>query len=398
MVSILYVDSDPAVLDRVKQELKGYRPYWRLHTANSASMAMSVMSAAPADVIVADMGMKGTDGAQLIAAVRESFPRTIRILLSSFGDTKKVMESVGDAHQYLTKPLDSEVLINAVENATALDTILENDRLRGAVTHLKNVPSLPVVYCDLMEEVNKVDPSIKRVAQIVGSDIGMTAKILQIANSAFFGFRKSVSSPVEAVRFLGLDTITSLALAVGVFAQFGKQVNTGYISEIWNHSTKVARMARDIASIERPTVAEDAFTAGLLHDIGEVVMAANAPRAYSETRDFGEFETLLRLNAEREKFGATHYEIGAYLLNLWGIPNRVVEAVAFHHTPSKAGHKGFNAVTAVHAADGLVHVPEFDEDYRLSELMDLDYFQRAGLRQNVDMWIDACVKAEPAMA
>ena len=128
-----------------------------------------------------------------------------------------------------------------------------------------------------MEEIESPNSSIKKIGKIISNDIGMTAKMLQIANSAFFGLQRTVTEPTEAVKFLGLETVSSLALAIGVFSQIEKGVNPGYISEIWNHSILVAKIAKDIAQVENPELAEACYTAGLLHEIGELVLISNAP-------------------------------------------------------------------------------------------------------------------------
>ena len=395
MISILFVDDDRNVTKRVEESLRTLRSDWHVFVAHGAVEALELMKSRNIDAVITDMTMPHYSGGQLVTAIRESFPETARILMSGFSETKEVVKTVGEAHQYLTKPLKVEELIKAVESATAIKRLLAKERLRTAVAELRSVPSLPTIYQELVEEINRTDGSIRRIAEIVRQDIAMTAKILQIANSAFFGFQRQVTDPGEAVRFLGLDTVTSLVLAIGVFTQFENgKVNASYVKQLWNHSTRVAQVARDIARIERPTIAEDAFTAGLLHEIGEVVMAVNSPSEYSKTKHFAPEDIIQRLETERELFGATHAEIGAYLLSLWGLPDTVVESVAFHHTPFKCPAFRFEVLTAVHVADGLVYVPEFGSDCNLDEVCDREYLRKAGVEHRLQEWFDLCVASD----
>lgn len=396
MTSILFVDDDKTILDKLLLAVAERRHDWHVYVASGASEAMSILRSREVDVLITDLNMPGIDGGQLLREVRRTFPQIARIMISGYAEAKEVMRTVGDAHQYLAKPLDPAGLIHAVEQTTKLSVLLHDDRLRGAVTHLKTVPSLPVVYSELLDEVNKTEPSVKKVSAIIKKDIGMTVKMLQIANSAYFGFQREVSDPAEAVRFLGLDTVTAMTLAIGVFSQFqSKNVNSGYINQIWSHSTRVAQIARSIARIERPSIADDAFAAGLLHDIGEIVMATNNPTEFVKTRNFAPEEYDERLSTEVKLFGATHAEIGAYLLSLWGLPETIVEAVAFHHNPIKSSRVGFSAVTAVHAADALIHAPEFDEEFDLTTICDIEYLDKSEVSDRLRMWFETCVRLSP---
>ncbi|MEZ5308767.1 MAG: response regulator [Pyrinomonadaceae bacterium] len=391
MINVLYVDDDASGLAAFRNVLTLIRPGWKVFTARNAASAMEVLEGNDIDAVATSMYMPGVRNERLLREIRELYPQVARIMVAGHESASEVLETLGDAHQYLPKPMQAVHLVEAVEHATALKTLLRNERVRAAVGHLDTIPSMPAVYKKFVDEVNRSEPSVKKLGEIIGNDIGLTAKILQIANSAFFGFQKGVTNPVEAVRMLGVDTVKSLTLAIGVFSQFqGKNKNIGYINHIWNHSLRGATMAKHIAELEAPELAEDAFSAGLLHDIGEVVMAFNAPKQFAITRNFDACEGDLQMEAERHVFGANHSELGAYLLGLWGLPQMIVEAVAFSHNPSNCSTPGFSAVTAVHAADAFTCVSEYEPGGELEKILDMKHLERVGVVDRVEHWFETC--------
>jgi HD-like signal output (HDOD) protein len=357
MINILFVDDEPNILDGLQRMLRSVRHEWQMSFANNGAEALNFMAQNNVDVIVSDMKMPGMDGSQLLQEVRKLYPQVVRIILSGYSEKDMILKSVGAAHQYLAKPCDAENLKATVQRACALRNLLGDEKLRRLVSQMHHVPSLPHIYQELVSELNRDDPSIKRIAEIVKTDIGMTAKILQMVNSAFFGLRRQISNANEAVNFLGLETISSLTLGIGVFSQFETDLKSlNLLTNLWRHSVSVGVMASLIANIERREVAHDAFTAGLLHDIGEIVLAVNLPEQFVLAQELVIRKEMSLSEAEKQIFEATHAEIGAYLLGLWGLPNSVVEVVAFHHIPGQYQTETFTALTAVHIANAIQRV------------------------------------------
>jgi HD-like signal output (HDOD) protein len=216
----------------------------------------------------------------------------------------------------------------------------------------------------------------------------MTAKILSLVNSAYFGLRRAVESPQEAVAFLGTETIKVLVLAHGLFDQSG-ELGTKNISivDIWNHSLSVARGARALAAMEglpRALKAE-AFMGGMLHDVGILVLAKNFPKRYDRVVEVGRAENLSLSKAESQAFGLGHPEVGAYLLGLWGIQPAVLKAVSLHHTPSALRATSFNPVLAIHLADDLCGSKGHHDLFERSELDERALFT-LGLRDHLPGW------------
>ncbi|HWQ09610.1 MAG TPA: HDOD domain-containing protein, partial [Holophaga sp.] len=200
------------------------------------------------------------------------------------------------------------------------------------------------------------------LGRIIEQDIGMTAKILKLVNSAFFGLRRELTSPSEAVTYLGMETVRSLVLANGIF-EGAEPLGTRRITldEIWNHSLAVGQGARNILRILKGSEHDqnDALTSGLLHDVGLLILARHFPEAYDEVLGLVDSENYLLSLAEQRVLGVNHAEVGAYLVGLWGLPKVIVQSVRFHHSPalSPEGILRPTPVCAVHLADGLMAEP-----------------------------------------
>jgi HD-like signal output (HDOD) protein len=390
MINILFVDDEPNILEGLQRMLRPLRHEWEISFADSGAAALAMFEEKHIDVIVSDMKMPGMDGSQLLYAVMEKYPHVIRIILSGYSEKEMIIKSVGTAHQYLSKPCDAETLKATVTRVSTLRDLLTDVTLRRLVSQLPNIPSLPLLYNELIDELNQSEPSTRVVGDIVKKDIGMTVKILQIVNSAFFGLRRRISDSREAVEFLGLDTISSLTLGLGIISQLETQVSNTALAEIWSHSMAVGVMANKIAIAENRETASDAFTAGLLHDLGKVVLAVNLPKQFKAVEELISQDKMSRSDAEKEVFEATHSEVGAFLLGLWGLPAQVVQAVAHHDAPLEAkGAAEFTALTAVHAANAIQHYCESAKGLERPPF-DMEYLASLGLTGRLPVWLDKC--------
>ena len=387
MVNILFVDDDRNVLEGFQRSLRPMRNEWTMSFAGGGEEALELLSKIPIDVVVSDMKMPGMDGARLLQEIRNKYPQIIRIILSGYSEKETIIKSLGSAHQYLSKPCDPDILKETVQRAVSSKTLLADDELRRKVSQMRSVPSLPQFYSEMMKELEKEEPNIRRIGEIMKKDIGMTAKVLQIVNSAFFGLRQHISDVSQAISFLGLETIQALALGIGVFSQFEKDTQLQRtLSSLWEHSMAVAMTAKKLAEAENPKIASDAFTAGLLHDIGEVVLVANMPDKMFEIQNLIIKDKMSSSEAEFKLFETTHSEIGSYLVGLWGLPHEVVEAVAFHHLPSKfAGHE-FSPLSAVHIANVLVRHRHKDLAQTRGRYFDIQHLTDLNLIDKIPLW------------
>jgi len=386
---ILFVDDEANVLDGLRRMLRPMRKEWAMSFASGGAEALEVLEGESFDVIVSDMRMPGMDGATLLAKVMRRYPQIVRIVLSGQSSQESTIQSVGVAHQFLAKPCDAQTLKQTIDHALALRNFLANDALKGVVSQLKAVPSLPTLYCELMEELQLPDASCKRVGEIIAQDPGMSAKVLQLVNSAFFGIPRQISGIVEATGLLGTDTIKALVLTIEVFGQLGAEGIEGFSAErIQQHCTESATVAKQIAvghKAPRKT-ADAAMMAGCLHDIGKLVLAHNFPEAYGRVMVCMNETGASLCDSERGVLGATHAEVGAYLLGLWGLPESIVVATAFHHCPSRSLDPLFSALTAVHLANVFLHERDHGGTSDVTEQLDSEYLEQLGVADRVADW------------
>jgi HD-like signal output (HDOD) protein/ActR/RegA family two-component response regulator len=355
MRRVLFVDDEPRVLEGLRRMLRAQRHQWEMAFAPGGEAALALMEASPFDVIVSDMRMPGMDGAKLLARVRELYPQVVRILLSGHTELSTALRVVPVAHQFLAKPCDTGTLRVAVERACHLKGLLSDDSIRRTVGALRDLPSLPRTYDALTQALTNPDTSLQKIARIVEQDVGISAKILQLVNSAFFGLAHSITSIEHAVIYLGINTLRSLALSVEIFRVFEpKTPLPGFsLERLERHARLAAHIAARLPVPKH--LAEITIVAGMLHDVGKLILAWKLPQQFKELLAKAAEEHCPLYKVEEREYGFSHAEIGAYLLGLWGLPYIMVEAVALHHGPNRVPHEYFDAVSAVYIANLLAH-------------------------------------------
>jgi len=392
MKKLLFVDVDPRLSTGLAQLFAGGPEKFELRRAASAREALDSLASAPCDIIVADLGLQGMNGGELLHQMRKRHPRSVRLLLAEPRQKDLAARYAGEAHQTLPRAVSHNALLNALLRAGVLHEVLTSERLMTLVGNLKSLPSMPGLYLALIEAMRNPSSTVESLGQIIARDIGMTARVLQIVNSAVFGLREKISSPGQAATFLGLDTLRSLVLSVGVFSQFEQsEVEEFSVERIWEHSLEVASFSRAILVSERceGKLLEEGALAGMMHDCGKLVLASNRAKRLHAASVLSVRDGLDRVETERRLFGASHAGLGAYLLCEWGMPSAVVEAVCFHHSPGECRDEDFNLLTAVHVANCLSHA---DLDAAEGEIpgLDWDYLERLGLARRVPHWLEAC--------
>lgn len=396
-LNVLFVGPSRPALDQLIRMLQPPPQGWETTSCTTARDALDMMARAPADVVVADLSLPGGGGTALLEAVHELYPEVVRVALADKGDTKSLLRAAGAAQQFIVRPTAADAVRATLARAQALSTLMASSQLRGVVGELETLPAQGAAYRRLIDEIRRPEPSIRRVGDAIGSDVAMTAKILQLANSAFFALPRRVTNPQDAVVLLGLETVKALALATNVFTYFGEnRASVISLSAVRNHSTGVASLAKHIASTQGMdrTMADGALIAGLLHDVGKLVMAAKLPSLYKSVLRIAESERVGLVDAEKRLMGSSHAEMGAYLLGLWGFPDGVLQAVAFHHSPKASLTPQPTALTAVHIANIVEHDTHPTNRIATPPSYDDDYLVAIGIGEEVPVWI-ASATEEP---
>ncbi|HLP06974.1 MAG TPA: HDOD domain-containing protein [Opitutaceae bacterium] len=362
-----------------------------LETAHrtDASGALALLEAETFDVVAVDLRLP-IDVLGLLSTVAARFPRLIRMLVADDPGDVAFSQAAHLAHCLLPRPCDAGTLLEAVQDTVTTSRRMRDPVLSTAVAGILALPESPAMRRELLGLLADDDISVSQLEEAVERNPAIAAKILQIANSAYFGARGSVTFIGEAISMLGLDTVRGIVTSAHLFnAMPSAGVKDLPVGELWNHCVATAVMTRRIAWHVRANanVNRAAFTAALLHDVGKVVMALAHGEAYAEFRRRPEEPLRQVWQEEERRFGHHHGTAGALLLQLWGLPVGVVEAVALHHTPHRTRENNLSPLTLVHIANALVHG---DNPLQLIEArLDGGYLQRLLLPAKLDLWQSA---------
>ena len=393
---VLFVDDEPRVLQGLQRSLRPHRRAWDMAFAEGGESALALLAETPFDVVVTDMRMPGMDGATLLHRVREMHPGAVRIVLSGHTEKEAANRAAPVAHQFMGKPCGAEVIWDVVERACRLRERVAAPRIRALVGDVDSLPSPPDTYRALLAATEDPNVSVGDLARIADRDPAICAKLLHLVNSSFFGLRRRITSSRDALAYLGVTVLRGLALSDSVFRMFpaDRRVPGFSLAELQADSYATAGLARAVA---RDTdLVDDAFTAGLLHDLGRLLLAERIPGDYA-----GVLATMREpggdlAEAERAALGVTHGDVGAALLGLWGLPDPVVEAVALHHDPPSPGETLDVtamlqlAVAIQDAADGCEPGAPVPDDPLLVPFRD-----RPGVADRLPALWEACLASAP---
>ncbi len=388
---ILFVDDEIGVLQGLKRALRCQRDVWDMVFVSSGNDALKQLESDDVDMIVTDMKMPGMNGAELLEKVADHYPKVIRIVLSGHADEHLTMRAACYAHQYLSKPCDTEFLKDALEKVLKLRGYLNDDNLCCLVNGLKSLPSLPSAYHQIVRCMESETASLEDISAIINKDPAMLAKTMQLVNSAFFGLGRRITNSLDALSVIGVEVIKSLILTIGVFDHFHAPQpaddSAFSANNMLHHSLKVARLSERIARTEHgsKTLIDDCFLAGMLHSIGILILKYNLPEKFDLAQKMMKSGKKTLIEAEDEVYGTNHEAVGAYILGLWGLPNDLVEALAFHNNPSDFSCDELTPLIIVHAADALLQ--EHEEQSMVARMhLDRACAENSILKNRIDVW------------
>lgn len=398
MKKIIFVDDDPAILQGLERMFWDYEDEWETAYASSGEEALNVLSANDFDVIVSDIRMPGMTGVELLTKVEETYPSMVRIILSGHSEEETIIKSVQTAHQFLSKPCPTEKIIDTINNAFKIREISTSPCITNVISRIETLPSMPSLYQSILEEIKSSDASLKKIGEIISKDVAMSAKILKMVNSSFFGLSRHISNPSEAVCYLGLETIKTIVLSSKIFDEAKyTEIPIEFLEELWAHSFRTGVIAQKIAqSFRAPKeVIDTSFMGGMLHDVGRLIFYSNFADDYFKIFPLINIHKCTVYEAEIQVFGTSHAEVGAYLMGLWGLPDALVSAITYHHNPDESTDNHFNPLTAVHVADALEH--KIKPFMRKSEIvshsthylgLNEEYIKKLKISPHIQQWKD----------
>jgi HD-like signal output (HDOD) protein/ActR/RegA family two-component response regulator len=388
MKRILFVEDNETLLE-LYSIIMSTDPQWQTSLAPNGQEAMKVLTTqAPFNVVVSDMQMPGMSGIEVLSEVRKLQPQAARIIVSGASDQAIAADSLNCTHLFISKPFEAKTLRDTLNRVGSLDAYLKDEKLKGLAGKMRALPSFPKAYMDIIQEMESDKWTIQSIGALIAKDPAIAAKVLQVANSVAMGQQEQVTDIADAVQVLGMNTVKSIALSTYVYTNFkpGK-AKTFSADALWNHLMKCGTLAKNIMRKERAQVAEieEAYTAGILHDIGKLMLSDSLPQEFEQALALAKKNRIPLFKAEQDIFGATHTGLAAYLFSLWGLPASIVEAVAFHHEPEKSTLKKFSPLTAIHVADALC---DTSGELHLNQT----YLQEVKKEDRIDEWKDLALE------
>ena len=397
MKKILFVDDEPAVLAGLEDLLHGFTHCWDMKFICGGEDAISAMNQADYDVVVSDIRMPGVDGLEVLEHAKDNHPTATRIALTGYTDDKSTIKLTRLAQRYLRKPCSMEDLDEAISRDCGLIEAFDNAVVKELAGKAGRLPGTSSSHNDLLELLDTNNSSVKEITNIVEKDVALTAKVLQLVNSSFFRRQRSIDSASEAVSYLGADTLRSLVLANQMFEMTkGLPKLLGFDPALLQgHCVLTSTIARELVPDNEQSAT--AFTAGLLHDVGKIIIALEKPELIpalvGDTN--GHENSWVNQESERDILGCTHAELGGCFLNIWGLPTPIVEAVTFHDNPACVFSKQFDAVGIVHVSNYLAHWSvDSTDDMRIHTKLNRDYLENKGVIEQLGTWQTQAVDAQ----
>jgi HD-like signal output (HDOD) protein len=382
--SILLAVADPQTLVDINQALGAE---WEATSVASEADALAQLEKRSFDALLVDFNLGSPDASELLNQTLEKRPETIRFLLAHEADLALVAAKVLGSHQILPKPIEPTSLKSRIENG--LSDSNSDQSCSDAAIDADAPPTIPCVYSEVLKALDSPGVTNEQVGEIIARDEALTFEVLMLTRSAYMGLPNDITDPAKAVESLGLETVKALVMALRFLAEHSN-LRPGYLSleQLWQHSTHVAQIARDLVLFETKnrTLASQALAAGLLHDLGKVVLATNFDDLYGRVHSLARKQPVPLWDIEKEMFGANHGEIGACLVGMWNLPSSIVEAAAFHHEPPLGEHEDLTPLAAVHIANVLEHQLRPSDEFRVAPIINAAFLNELGLLQRLPVW------------
>lgn len=386
MHSVLFVDDDPLMRDLYANLSDVLGKDFQVRTVDCGEHALKALAEQPADIVVSDLSMPEMHGGEFLTSVERLYPEAMRVVISGKADQLAVARCLMYGHRYFLKPLAIKDLANVINRISRLRKVIRSEKVKKIVGRSDVLPTPPETYLRLSELVEDRESSMHEVASVVESDPALTAKLLQVVNSAAFGYGGGITTVAKAVQMAGVEIVRALLLGLQA-RNFGERrvKDRQLLAKFWQHSLDTATRCRAIARAEHLSTADQAqcFTAGLLHDIGKLVLAANEEKEYSKVVSTALREKTPLYRKELEFYDATHADIGAYLLGLWGLPDQIITSVERHHSLGPDLGEKFTPVLCVNVAQNLLSTAD-----RVAEL-DEKFLNRCNLSARIPIWEEA---------
>lgn len=389
--NILFVDDDENIISGIRRQLRPYRETWQLFFAENGNQALRIMQQNPVDLVISDMLMPEMRGDELFKKISQLYPGVIRVLLSGYADEETMQCALEVAHQHLIKPCNADTLREAITQIFDVQACVKNPRIIESMGDPNQLPSLPKIYRELTAALADERTTVNDLAGIFALDMVLSAKLLQLVNSAYFGLHRVVSNLGDAISMIGIKKLNSLVLSVHLKTAFPVTDPNmeRYMQYLWADAVRVAELAKliSISEHQQQDRPDQAYLGGLLHNMGLLVFLSRGGDQLNTLMEQVKNTDIPVSDLETRIFGFNRSEAAAYILSLWKIPPRIIESILLQNTPSQASYDGVSALTAVHVAACLLKPAVMRECDRLFDItLDSRYLQRIDKLERLPDW------------
>jgi HD-like signal output (HDOD) protein len=397
--SIYVVDDQAGVLDTMVLVLSCADREWVVRGFQDPLQALDAVKVNPPDLIVSDQLMPGMQGSRLLEEVRAISPSTVRVIMSGYVALNK-LTLITSAHQYLAKPFDSAHLRQLIQRSFAARDRIMDGGLQNVITGLKSIPSLQQVHQSLLLELEDNRHASTSVGRLVAADAGLSVKVLQLANSPLFGQGELITNPVDAVICLGTDLVAALVFSQTLFRHYENLSHADVdVERIWSHCWEMAYLAQQLCREKGlgRKAGEEVFLAGLLHESGRLILSDNFPVQFHGACEAARQAKSPLAPRLREIFQAGAPQVTGWLLELWGLPVNVINAIAALDKPEAPPGGPFSVPAALYVADRLASRKSPPDNF-VAEDLDPVYLRAVGCVDDIAGWEKLPLMEQPGAA
>ncbi len=382
---VMVIDEDPLMLRAIRRAVRWIRPDWTLALVPSPVEALEALEARPADVVVADLALTWRERAALAELARRH-PEALRVLFTTDPDRTQAIELTSLAHRIVAKGPNPQELVASIDDALTARAWMDSAALRRVVFGARDLPRAPELAPQLALVARDPKARVKDLAEVVSRDPAVASRVLRIASSVWFASSRRLRSLEEAIARVGVRTLQALVLDTEIAHRFRVHPRSGVSADaLARHSFRVARTALRIASDVAPPLAEVAFLAGVVHEVGQLVLAEREPERIGRDRELARRRGVPLHEIEAERHGVTHATVGAALLHLWSFDERVVTGVLEHHRAPSRRTAAVDVATILWVAQAVAQPAEEVGTDVPAELAKLGWGTRfSGWREVVD--------------
>lgn len=350
MKRILVVDNDKDFRSSIFEAFKGSD--YDVVTAENSLWAMTFLKTLEIDLVISDLRILPMSGYDLLTQIKEEYPHVIRIIMSHSTEEANVLRAIlqNIAKFYILKPLKKEKLLEYVDQIFETEEILKSNDLLHLINNAEKLPTIEASYQNILSMIEReADTGV--ISKEIEKDFAISSKLLQIANSAYYGLK--TGSVKHATVYLGLHNLKSLVYSTSILDSLNSasEEDERKIKDLWTHALLTSKLLHYIyENFLEKKLPESAYSAGLLHNIGSLILIQNHFADYTGVINSATPKSLNMLDLERETFGATHQEAGGYLISRWKLPFPIVEAALYHHRPLDPNVINKELVASVHIA------------------------------------------------